>query len=242
MQIDRLRQLWQEAFGDTDAFLDCFFCHGYDPSRCHSIAISGEIAAALYWLDCEYAGRKLAYIYAVATAKAHRGKGLCRTLMAQTHDILKSQCYAGAILVPAQEALFTMYEKMGYRVISAMDSFSCRAGHPVPMKKRTAGEYASLRRQYLPQGGVLQEGRTLDFLGSYADLYSGEDFLLAGYAENGVFVGLELLGNSAAAPGILGALGLSEGRFRIPGKAKPFAMYYPLTDAPAPAYFGLALD
>ncbi len=237
-----LRTLWKAAFGDTDAFLDCFFRHGYDPSRCHSIRINGEIAAALYWLDCEYDGRKLAYIYAVATEESHRGKGLCRALMSQTHDILKSQGYAGSVLVPAGEILFAMYEKMGYRICSTMDSISCQAADPVPMKKRTAGEYAALRRLYLPQGGILQEGKTLDFLHSYADLYSGQDFLLAGYAEDGCFNGLELLGDPAAAPGILGALGVKKGTFRIPGKGQPFAMYYPLTDAPIPGYFGLALD
>jgi hypothetical protein len=54
-------------------------------------------------------------------------------------------------------------------------------------------------------------------------------------------LGLELLGNTDAAPGIVAALGCKEGRFRIPG-GTPFAMYRPLSDISAPTYFGLAFD
>ena len=56
-------------------------------------------------------------------------------------------------------------------------------------------------------------------------------------------VGLELLGNAAEAPGILMALGLAYGRFRIPGGDEPFAMFLPLKEgASAPGYFGFAFD
>ena len=61
--------------------------------------------------------------------------------------------------------------------------------------------------------------------------------------ENGKLTVSELLGDAAAAPGILAALGYPEGKFRTPSKEQPFAMYYPLTDKPAaPQYLGLALD
>ena len=40
---------------------------------------------------------------------------------------------------------------------------------------------------------------------------------------------------------MVAALGKKEGSFRIAGK-QPFAMYHPLSDTPAPDYFGIAFD
>ena len=62
-QVPGLRQLWQEAFGDSDAFLDGFFDTGFSPRRCLCVT-DGEPVAAVYWFDCRFAGEKLAYLYA----------------------------------------------------------------------------------------------------------------------------------------------------------------------------------
>ena len=230
-----LRRLWQEAFGDSDAFLDSFFATGFSSDRCHYLAENGEIVSALYWFDCYISHYKLAYLYAVATAKKHRGKGLAQKLMTQTHSRLAETGYAGAILVPGEEPLFAFYEKLGYRKATQIREFTCKAGTtPVSLQKIDAKQYASLRAGYLPQGGVVQTGATLAFLQTQTDFYAGEDFLLADR---------ELLGNADAAPGILRTLGLAEGRFRTPGNQREFAMFLPLQEnCPTPAYFGLALD
>ena len=79
--IPELRSLWKTAFGDEDAFLDAFFSTAYSPDRCRCIIEDDGIQAALYWFDASCAGHKFAYLYAVATDPAHRGKGLCRKLM-----------------------------------------------------------------------------------------------------------------------------------------------------------------
>ena len=69
------------------------------------------------------------------------------------------------------------------------------------------------------------------------------DFLLAAEHDGDSLTGMELLGNAAAAPGILGALGFSRGHFRTPGTALPGAMFRPLrAGADAPGYFGLIFD
>lgn len=234
-QVGELRKLWKEAFGDTDAFLDRFFETGFAFDRCRCIAADGQLAAALYWLDCCCDGAPMAYIYAVATAKAHRGKGLCRALMEDTHSHLKRLGYAGCILVPGETSLFHMYEKMGYACFGGMDTVVCEAGAPVSLQEITPAEYGALRRQYLPPHGVQQEG--MEFLASYAKLYAGSDFILAATED----LGLELLGNAVAAPGILAALDKKSGHFRVPG-SNPFAMYHSLSDTPAPGYFGIAFD
>lgn len=243
-QLPQLRGLWQEAFGDTDAFLDSFFRTGYSSCRCRCVSVDGSVAGALYWFDVSCGGMPMAYLYAIATGERYRNRGLCRALMADTHRHLVEAGYAGALLVPEDQALRRMYQKMGYQTATQVREFVCAAGpYPAPMRRIDITEYAALRRRLLPEGSVLQEGENLEFLGAQAELYAGLSFLLAARKNGDFLTGLELLGNIAAAPGILSSLGCSQGSFRAPGTGTPFAMFLPLAeDVKAPAYFGLAFD
>ncbi len=241
MTIDR-RRLWQEAFGDTDAFLDLFSSTAYAPQRSRTVTVDGHLAAALYWFDCSYNGKKIAYIYAVATAKAYRRQGLCHRLMEDTHRHLTEQGYAGAILVPGSKALFALYAGMGYTTCSAMQTICCQAQGKSECREIGKTEYAALRRQMLPPGGVVQEGANLDFLEKQAQFYAGPGFLLAARTEGERLHGLELLGDVQALPAIVAALGCKTGESRTSGNEQPFAMYYPLRDDTAPTYFGFAFD
>lgn len=242
-RIPELRQLWKLAFGDTDEFLDCFFRTAFSPTRCRCILEENRIAAVLYWFDCTAATQKLAYIYAVATHPDFRSRGLCRALMADTHGLLKSQGYSGAVLVPQKESLRAMYAGMGYRDAGGLDVLQYdTADTAVSLRAIGAEEFARLRRQFLPENSVVQEGENLALLAEQMQFYAGDGFLLAAYAENGVLHGMELLGNPAAAPGIAAALNCRRGSFRIPGKT-PFAMFHPVAEhAISPDYFGFAFD
>ena len=65
-QIPELRRLWQEAFGDTEEFLDAFGRTAFHAGRCRVAVTDGIVAAALYWFDCLHMGKPVAYLYAVA--------------------------------------------------------------------------------------------------------------------------------------------------------------------------------
>lgn len=242
--IRQQRQLWQTAFGDTDAFLDIFFRTAYSPNRCRCILIDEEIAAILYWIDCSLKDQKLAYIYAVVTHPGHRGKGLCRMLMEDTHSLLRSRGYSGAVLVPQQEGLRKMYAGMGYRNAGSLNCFTCTAGEmPVPLRSVGPEEFSTVRRKMLPENAVIQEEDGLAFLAEQLQFYAGDGFLLAAYSDNERLFVPELLGDPSAAPGILQALGFNQGNFRTPSGEIPFAMFCPLSDsAIVPAYFGFAFD
>ena len=243
-QLPQLRKLWQDAFGDTDAFLDSFYCTAYSPDRCLCILDGEYAAAALYWIDCTVRQQKLAYIYAVVTDPDYRGRGLCRRLMENTHDLLRSRGYAGAVLVPQKESLRQMYASMGYENCGGLREFSCEAGaDPIPLRTVGPAEFASLRRKMLPSDSVIQEDEGLAFLSEQMIFYAGNNLLLAAYAETEILHGVELLGDPDTAPGILRFLGFSGGIFRVPGSEKPFAMFHPLgEDASVPGYFGFAFD
>lgn len=242
--VAHLRNLWKEAFGDGELFLDAFFEHGFSTRRCRCIIEDGVVLSALYWFEVTYRSQRFAYLYAVATASAHRGKGLFSMLLEDTKQVLAAEGYDGILLVPETEALSRMYEKFGFSACSCVEERCVTAGE-VPAVFREIGRdaFAVLRRSLLPVGGVVQEGALLDFLASQCHFWSGDGWLAVGQVYDGRLVCQEFLGDTKAMAGLVRALGAPEGIFRMPGAAQPFAWILPLhAGCERPSYFALALD
>ena len=241
--LPQLWRIWGESFDDPDELIADFARTAFSPNRAR-IALENDVpVAALYWFDCTWNGERLAYLYAIATDKNFRGRGICSRLMEDTHRHFKALGYAGALLVPSEESLFSFYRRMGYETACTVEVVNCTAeAGDLALTKIDKDEYAALRRAYLPKGGVIQEGETLDFLETWASFWKGEGFLLAAYPQNDRLIGAELLGNVTLAPQIVHALGYEKGSFQTVGEGHPFAMYLSLKEVPAPSYLGLALD
>lgn len=242
--VPGLRRLWKTAFGDTDAFLDAFFSTAFHPGRCLCAMEGDTPVGALYWFDISCDGQPMAYLYALATDPEFRGRGIAHALMDHIHTLLARAGYAGAILVPGSESLFSLYAGMGYRVCSSVSRITAERGESsVPLRPLTPGEYGEARRRLLPAGGVIQEGVCLDFLQAQGALLAGDGFLASLRREDDRLIAMELLGDTEQAAGIVAALDAREGVFQIPGKEIPYAMFLPLqAGAAAPRYFGLAFD
>lgn len=238
-----LRRLWEQGFGDTEAYLDAFFRTAFSPDRCRCLFLGGRIAAAHYWLTGHFSGGKVAYIYAVATEKSHRGQGLCRTLMENTHGYLRQRGFTGVVLVPASERLRRYYEKMGYRDFGGIEERTYVAGDTqIPVWEITSEEYGNLRAELLPKDGVEQGRETLAFLATQGKFYAGEGFVLTAIRDGDHVFVPELLGGCANPEALVAALQVTTATVRTAGE-KPFAMYLPLTEnGKTPTYFGLALD
>lgn len=242
--IPQLLKLWKEVFGEYDGFWELFLETAFVPDHCRCIIENQQPIAGLYWFDCSCENENIAYVYAVVTDPQHRGKGLCRKLMEDVHGLLQARGYDSVMLVPADDGLREMYQKMGYENCTGIGSLSCSAGTtPVQIRNIGTEEFSALRRQLLPEGSVLQEGIQLPFLAAQAQLFAGQDFLLAAWLMGNALHGMELLGNTDAAPGILRALGCEKGIFQTPGANEPFSMIYKLHDtAVIPKYFGFSFD
>lgn len=240
MNIDGLKQLWKTVFGDPDAFIDAFFAIAFSPDRCRYTEENGKIASALYWFDCEYEGGKLAYIYAVATHPDHRGKGLASRLLEETHARLKAQGYAGCVLKPAK-GLFPFYERLGYKTSGYIHRFDADAAEPPAfLLPLSPAEYGRRRAAFLPEGSVLQDGITLEFLHTFASLYASDDTLICVAREEPIV--FEFLGNPNSAPGVLSALGIKTAKIPTLGNDIPFTMFYPLNCTKIPGYLGITLE
>lgn len=245
-QIPELRALWKEAFGDTDDFLDTFESTAFSFQRCRCVTIDQEVAAALYWFNCEFMEKPIAYIYAVATSKKYRGQGLCHALMENTHYHLKEKGYEGALLSPASETLFAFYESMGYQTCVYTETLSFEENTLYTFEKKAIDvrpiekyEFSRLRRNFLSETAVLQENENLDFLETQADFYAGKNFLLTAHKKRNFLLGIEFLGDTSVIPSILAALECTSGTFYTPGGDQPVGMYYSFTDGSLmPSYFG----
>ena len=243
-QYKQLTQLWQEAFGDTEEFIDGFFCTAFSPARCRCIVINEKVVAALYWMDVRLGEQRFAYVYAVAVEEKRRGKGLGKLLLEDVQAHLALRGYDGVLLVPGSESLRGYYEKLGYRTCTQICEFPARAGEEaVALQRIDREEYARLRSGLLPEDSGVEEEENIAFLETIAFFYRGENLLLAAHGVNGKLWCPEYLGDPAAAPGVLKTLNCEEGHFRTPGDTFPFAMFLPLTEqAQPPKHLALAFD
>lgn len=158
--VPALRELWKEAFGDGDRFLDQFFEGPFAPERSRVAVVEGAVSGALYWFPASCRGQSLAYLYGVATAARLRGRGLCSGLMADTQAYLSAQGIDGMLLVPGSASLFRFYARLGYAPCCPQGRMKVQAAGPaLPLKPVSPRRYggtpadavASWRR--LPGGG-----------------------------------------------------------------------------------------
>lgn len=217
-----LTRLWQEAFGDELAYIDAFFETAYAPQRSRVAMLDGEIAGMHYWFDCELEGEKLAYLYAVATDKRFRGRGVATALMEDGERLLREQGYCGVLLSPGSESLFRFYGDRGYETVGFRSEERVRSGMPIPIREVGEKEYAQCRRALLPENGVRQEGENLRFLCRFSRFYAGEGFCAVVYGGEAFLP--EFLGDREKIPGLLGALKLEEASVRMSGTDTPCAM------------------
>lgn len=117
--IPQLCVIWKQAFGDTDAQIDDFFRIAY-PACIPFAAYDGtRVAGMLFALPqaifCGETRRAGAYLFAVATDEAYRRQGICRALIAHAESVLRRKNFACTFLVPGDDGLAAMYERLGYR-------------------------------------------------------------------------------------------------------------------------------
>ena len=155
-----LQALWRVCFSDSEEFTDLYFDR-YEPSEHVFVARhDGAVAAMACWFPAVLVGadgdeRQAAYLYAVATAPAYRGRGVCRSLLSLAGELLAAQGAAYAALVPGSGTLFAFYQRLGYRTC-----FFCREEtiYPGSASARatpvSADRYRQLR-QLLLRGGFV---------------------------------------------------------------------------------------
>ena len=150
--------LWGEAFGDSPEAVTDFF-EAFPGCISYVAEEDGVITSMVHALSQVLSPDiPAAYIYAVATLRSHRGRGLCRALMAFAEADLASRGFACCVLTPGEPGLFDYYEGLGYRI-----AFTRRR---VPFPGGTAislTEYLHRRESLLPEPHMVCDRATLAY-------------------------------------------------------------------------------
>ncbi len=94
------KELWQTCFGDEEQFIDSFLIRYYSRRRMLSIERDGRMAAMLHLLPFESELGRTTYIYGVATAPEHRGRGLATELMREAMRLAGERGDDALFLIP----------------------------------------------------------------------------------------------------------------------------------------------
>lgn len=152
--------LWQEAFGDGQKQVEDFF-QSFPNCLSYVAEEDGRILSMVHALPQILRAEddlQAAYVYAVATAKDARGRGLCTGLMSFAEDDLRRSGFACTALTPGEPSLFGFYEKLGYETVFFRSRTAFGGGREV-----SAADYARLRKDHLPVAHMVYDVRTLEY-------------------------------------------------------------------------------
>lgn len=116
--IVQIKSLWKEVFQDSDEFLDSYFSKILKLNDSFVVEVDNKVVTALQVLPFTFLDNSkevpAAYIFAVMTNPANRMQGHMRSLFDFTFDELNKRGYAFAFLIPQEEYLFGVYQKLGF--------------------------------------------------------------------------------------------------------------------------------
>lgn len=115
---EAVKQLWEECFGDSDEYVDMYLSN-HEISRHTLVFIDGvspvSMLSMLPMTVVTPGGILPArYIYAVATKKEYRGRGISSKMLQAAHQLMKSAGIKLSVLVPSTTDLYRFYERLGF--------------------------------------------------------------------------------------------------------------------------------
>lgn len=117
-KLETLKQMWKEVFGDTETYLQMFFETIYQEENTLTIIEDNKLVAMLYMIPytiCRQGQMQTAvYLYALATKKEQRKHGYMTKLIEEANRIAKERGAVCTFLQPANESLYSYYEKRGF--------------------------------------------------------------------------------------------------------------------------------
>ena len=115
--------LWQEAFGDSAESVEFFLNRRFTPHNTVVAEENGRIVSMLYLLEgkvaCSNEIYNAYYLYAAATLKSHRGRGLMALMLDYAKNIAYERDIDLICLKPADDGLYEYYGRYGYKPVFA---------------------------------------------------------------------------------------------------------------------------
>ncbi|MBO5068796.1 MAG: GNAT family N-acetyltransferase [Roseburia sp.] len=111
---EQIQKIWQTCFGDEEGDIALYLQHRMTDDNMLVIYEDGKAVSMAsflpvqYYVNGEYQAAR--YVYAVATLPEYRRRGLAREIL----EFAKAEYDEPLILAPAEESLFSYYERMGF--------------------------------------------------------------------------------------------------------------------------------
>lgn len=113
-QEEALIALWVKTFGDDANFAKKALAEFAGHENVFVAQEGDAVVSMLLAVPVSIKGKQGAYFYGLATDEAARGKGHMKALMDYAADALRAKGCQFIVLIPAQESLFSYYEKNGF--------------------------------------------------------------------------------------------------------------------------------
>ncbi len=246
--LPALTKLWATCFGDDPKEIQGFWSATFDRIRVYIGSEGNRILAMTcviptHFVDDEGESHSCGYVYAVCTDPHARGRGICQGLM----DYIHKNCgFSYTALVPAEESLFSFYEKMGYTTCFYNHEYSAHPQKGCKIRPATPEVYRSIRELQLYDNFLSYEEYLLPCAGQLYRIET-EDGLYCGccYKKDSTLLIRELLPDSPVAAAALCAhLNCKTAIVRTMDGNRPFGMLKALKGGSIPdhGYLGLAFD
>jgi len=116
---NQIKKMWLENFlDDTENIVDDFLENVFKNEKGVGAFFNNELIAMILFLNSKiiFKNKKInsVYYYCVCTNEKYRNKGIMKGLFEYAKSISKEHGYEISFLVPANEELFSMYEKLSF--------------------------------------------------------------------------------------------------------------------------------
>ena len=178
--------LWREAFADSEEFIFDFFKNYKDTILAYKE--NGELLSMLSIMPVAWGNKKGRYIYAVATDKKARSRGLSTALLEAAKKYILKNGEEFLVLLPQNESLYEFYKKRGFHTKNCIKKYEVLKSEiqksEENSEKITEDEYYNLRKKFI--GNNLIEWSN-DDLNNIKNFYNGE-FLRSKNKESAAFL------------------------------------------------------
>ena len=118
------RELWMEVFGDEREWVDRYLA---EYSAQDNMLLSKEqdrVVSMLHIVDITTDYGPTAYLYAIATDPAYRGRGYAKELISKAIGLVRERDYKAVMLIPSEPSLVEYYQRFGFSEPSYRMDFS----------------------------------------------------------------------------------------------------------------------
>ncbi len=212
----KLKALFLNSFDDTIGFVNMFFDHNFHPENTICVKTGEEIIGQAHLLTCFVGAAPCFYAYGICVDKKCRNEGIGLALMEfiKAHAERKGH---GVLLHPADEHLFSFYEKSGlYPCGYYCEKTLCAENEAVPLLPVTAEKYKAVRdNAFSKKTPLLWDEKAVEYallqeaffgLEAFSVECEGRtDILLCGKDSGGAFI-KETTANEKTLPHIVSAV------------------------------------